>query len=44
MEILKFKDVLLEIAVCAIACDGDIDDREKTLVKSFCNENPISQA
>ena len=40
MEILKFKDVLLEIAVCAIACDGDIDDREKTLVKSFANEKP----
>lgn len=40
MDKLKFKDVLLEIAVCAIACDGDIDDREKTVVKNFAKETP----
>ena len=28
MELPEFKELLLKIAVCAIACDGDIDDRE----------------
>jgi len=28
MELSKFKELLLKVAVCAIACDDDIDDRE----------------
>jgi uncharacterized membrane protein YebE (DUF533 family) len=28
MELLKFKELLINIAVCAIACDGDVDERE----------------
>jgi hypothetical protein len=28
MELPEFKELLLKIAVCAIACDGDIDDKE----------------
>jgi tellurite resistance protein len=28
MELSKFKGLLLKVAVCAIACDDDIDDRE----------------
>lgn len=28
MELIDFKELLLEIAVCAMACDGDIDQRE----------------
>ena len=28
MELSKFKELLLKVAVCAIACDDDIDERE----------------
>ena len=32
MEKLKFSEILLHTAVCAIACDGDIDEREKEML------------
>ena len=32
MEKLNFSEILLRTAVCAIACDGDIDDREKDML------------
>lgn len=32
MEKLNFSEILLRTAVCAIACDGDIDEREKEML------------
>jgi uncharacterized membrane protein YebE (DUF533 family) len=32
MEKLNFSEILLRTAVCAIACDGDVDEREKEML------------
>ena len=40
MEKLNFKEILLRTAVCAIACDGDIDDREKQALYNIEKKSP----
>ena len=40
MEKLKFKEVLMNVAVCAIACDGNIDEREIEALKKIEKETP----
>ena len=40
MDKIKFKEVLMNIAVCAIACDGDIDEREVDALKKIEKETP----
>ena len=35
MEKTKFKELLLNISICAIACDGDIDEREIEALKNI---------
>lgn len=40
MELLKFKELLIDIAVCAIACDGDIDDREINALHKIEKDSP----
>jgi hypothetical protein len=40
MEKLNFKEILLRTAVCAIACDGDIDDREKEALYNIEKKSP----
>jgi uncharacterized membrane protein YebE (DUF533 family) len=36
----NYKNVLLEISVCAISCDGDIDDREINALKEIEKSSP----
>ena len=40
MEKLNFKEILLRTAVCAIACDGDIVDREKEALYNIEKNSP----
>ena len=40
MKKLNFKEILLHTAVCAIACDGDIDDREKEALYNIEKKSP----
>ncbi|MDC1505628.1 tellurite resistance TerB family protein [Winogradskyella sp.] len=40
MELLKFKELLIDIAVCAIACDGDIDEREINALHKIEKDSP----
>jgi len=40
MEKSNFKEILLRTAVCAIACDGDIDDREKEALYNIEKNSP----
>ena len=40
MEKSNFKEILLYTAVCAIACDGDIDDREKEALYNIEKNSP----
>ena len=40
MELIKFKELLLKVAVCAIACDGDIDDREIEALHEIEKKSP----
>jgi uncharacterized membrane protein YebE (DUF533 family) len=44
MELPKFKELLLKIAVCAIACDGDIDDREIKALHKIEKKSPYFSA
>lgn len=37
---LNFKEILLHTAVCTIACDGDIDDREKEALYNIEKKSP----
>ena len=37
---LNFKEILLRTAVCAIACDGDVDDREKEALYNIEKNSP----
>ena len=40
MKNISFKSILLETAVCAIACDGHIDEREIEALKSIEKSSP----
>ncbi len=40
MKNISYKNVLLETAVVAIACDGDIDDREIQALKNIEKDSP----
>ena len=40
MKKSNFKEILLRTAVCAIACDGDIDDREKEALYNIEKKSP----
>ena len=40
MEKSNFNEILLNTAVCAIACDGDIDDREKEALYTIEKDSP----
>jgi len=44
MEPSKFKELLLNVAVCAIACDGDVDDREIQALHLIEKESPYFSA
>jgi uncharacterized membrane protein YebE (DUF533 family) len=44
MELPKFKEILLKVAVCAIACDGDIDDREIRALHEIEKNSPYFSA
>lgn len=44
MELSNFKELLLKIAICAIACDGDIDDREIEALHKIEKESPYFSA
>ena len=40
MEAIDYKNILLETAVSAIACDGDIDKREIEALKNIEKNSP----
>jgi len=40
MEAINYKNILLNTAVCAIACDGDIDAREIDALKNIEKNSP----
>ena len=40
MKNISFKSILLETAVCAIACDGHIDEREIEALKNIEKSSP----
>ena len=40
MESKNYKNILLETAVSAIACDGDIDERDVTALKNIEKNSP----
>ena len=40
MEAINYKSILLNTAVCAIACDGDIDAREIDALKNIEKNSP----
>jgi hypothetical protein len=44
METSNYKNILLETAVCAIACDGDIDKREIEALKNIEQKSPYFSA
>jgi hypothetical protein len=44
MELSKFKELLLKVAVCAIACDDDIDDREIKALHEIEKNSPYFSA
>jgi len=39
MEKITFDKLLLKTAFCCMACDGDIDDREVTTIRSLCEKS-----
>jgi uncharacterized tellurite resistance protein B-like protein len=41
METITFDKLLLKTAFCCMAADGNIDDREITLIKSMCEKSPL---
>jgi len=41
MEVINFDKLLLKTAFCCMACDGDIDSREVSLIKKLQKENKI---
>jgi hypothetical protein len=44
MEALVYKKILLEIAVCAMSCDGDIDEREISELNEIEKTSPYFSA
>ena len=44
MEPTKFKELLLNIAVCAIACDGVVDEREIEALYKIEKDSPYFSA
>lgn len=40
MDKFKFKELLMNIAVCAMSCDGDIDEKEINALKKIEKETP----
>ena len=40
MDKIKFKELLMNISICAIACDGDIDEREIEALKNIEKNTP----
>ena len=44
MDNSKFKELLLNVAVCAIACDGFIDDREIEALHKIEKDSPYFSA
>ena len=40
MDKFKFKELLMNVAVCAMSCDGDIDEKEITALKKIEKETP----
>jgi tellurite resistance protein len=40
MEATEYKELLLKCAVCSIACDGDIDEREIEALKNIEKSSP----
>lgn len=41
MENISFDKLLLKTAFCCMASDGNIDNREITLIKSMCEKSPL---
>jgi len=41
METIKFEQLLLKTAFCCMASDGNIDQREITLIKSMCEKSEL---
>ena len=41
MDTITFDKLLLKTAFCCMAADGNIDDREITLIKSMCEKSPL---
>ena len=41
METIKFEKLLLKTAFCCMASDGNIDQREITLIKSMCEKSGL---
>ena len=41
MEHISFDKLLLKTAFCCMASDGNIDNREITLIKSMCEKSPL---
>jgi uncharacterized tellurite resistance protein B-like protein len=41
METISLDKLLLKTAFCCMAADGDIDDREITILKSMCEKSPM---
>ena len=41
MDTITFDKLLLNTAFCCMAADGNIDDREISLIKSMCEKSPL---
>jgi uncharacterized tellurite resistance protein B-like protein len=41
MDTISFDKLLLKTAFCCMASDGNIDDREISLIKSMCEKSPL---
>jgi len=41
MDIIPFDKLLLKTAFCCMAADGNIDNREISLIKSLCEKSPL---
>ena len=41
MENISFDKLLLKTAFCCMASDGNIDNREITLIKTMCEKSPL---
>jgi uncharacterized tellurite resistance protein B-like protein len=41
MDTITFDKLLLKTAFCCMASDGNIDDREISLIKSMCEKSPL---